>query len=207
MKNALRILVLGIAILALGTSANADTVGTLVISGCGNCNGAVLTLTIVHNGGNSYTATLTVDTTNFVAPAAGVNYISSVAFQAGGSSIVSATLTSDPGGSWTTFGNTNSTNNDCTGSGSGWVCSQADPTVAVSGGEMTWVWDFENSGGDLGDVWTIHLKWNDEDGDTDGHLISNFGTPTTTTRVAEPGSLILLGMGLIGMAGIRRRLS
>lgn len=185
-------------------------------SSCATCPGATYTLTVSAANasdlasGTNLTVTLTVTFDNPVTTTAADSYISAVAFKFGGNNITYTALTAAPGSTadWSTFANanTNSSSGDCAGSGAGWICSNDDgvwtDAAVSSGGVLTWTWTGVNlSTGWTTDPsnWSIQAKYNSDTGGTEGLLISD------KLNVPEPGTLALLGIGLIPLLGFGRR--
>lgn len=133
-RKSFGIAVVALALLVLAAPAKADTV---TLSGCGSCFGATYTLTTTPNGGSSYHAVLTIDTSTYSGPG---TVISSVDFKVTNDVVPPLTLTAAPGGTagWSTQEN-NINNADCSGNGNSFVCS-ADVvpiTLAPVGGTLT----------------------------------------------------------------------
>ena len=206
-----RWVVLGLlsSILLLGaSSAHADTIVSFTTTSCGSssCPLATYTATIHPVGGNNYTATLDIAIAAGATVVSGVNdHITSVNVKF--SSDLSAQAldlgaSSGIGGvTWTTF-ESNINNSDCSGSGSGFVCSQAPGAglPIAAGGTYKWVWNTTTaSGASLTDG--IHIGTNYDP--HNGYIISR-ETQETTPPVStpEPCTLTLLAASLVGLAGI-----
>lgn len=230
MKTQLRMILMGSAlVLALSIPAKANTIVTLNNgNGCGgsSCFGNVVTLTIAPTGSNHYTVTMAVDTTgntNAGTSIGGVNFKF-------GTGITGASLTSFPGaGPWTTAVSTGLNANGCgTGGGASFGCSfdaalvnfsssTNNPPGAFSplpkNGTYTWIWNAIATGTVSGNNIHVGVLFGDihHTGPRTGGTFSFqntgiiSGSVAGPTPIPEPSSLLLLGSGLIGFAGIFRR--
>ncbi len=148
--------------------------------------------------GSVCNVTLTITTTGATQPD-----ISAVDFKIGSSDTFAGTVAA-PNGTWTTT-STSLSNSGCGGNSGGFICSQADSTssFASTGGILTWTWTGVNVTGDL-TINHVGYKYNNAEGTLNGFIVSDstFGT----TNVPEPGVLQLLGVGLVGLGIVRRRL-
>jgi hypothetical protein len=194
--------------------AHADTItGTTTGPSCPGCPAATYTLTVSGTpsqlaSGTNLTVTLTISTSGSATITSGDSYISAVAFKLS-SGVSGATLSTAPGtlGDWGTAAlDSTISNSNCQGSGAGFVCntdaSHWTDALVTQGGTLTWTWNGVNIGGPVGDpsTWSLKVKYNDNDGDTNGLIISD-----NAVGVPEPGTLALLGIGLVPMLGFGRR--
>ncbi len=198
MKKLLAGLSLFLFALAFGTPAKADTMGTLTLPDCGGdsgCPGATYKFDIT---GTSATLWITVNS----APGTNNNVISGVdlGFTAS-SNISNLSLVSSPTGFNSTV--TGSLNNSGCGTNTGAFICSAGPGVTITQGQTyTWVWNFTNSGGTdaAGDV-HIGANYNPANGLIVSCSINSCGN----AAVPEPGSMMLLGAGLLTLGGFTWR--
>lgn len=181
--------------------------------------GAVFDLSIADVGapGGLYQVIYSADFTNYTNSAA-QGYIDAISWKHAGANVSSASLISSPGFGW--FADADSTVNagGCSGSGGNtWACAQdLIPFYAPTSGILTWVFEATFSGGALATLNTtgdsIKARFVDFWGSKQGALLScTLDSSTqdncsgTTTRVPEPASAALLGLGILSLGFVLRR--
>lgn len=206
-----------VAIAAVTASAaSAGTIGPT----CSTCQGSVYTLTNLglapidlspsDGSFDTYRIALTIDTSGYTG---GGSDIDQVAIKVA-SSVDKAVLESAPGGvsDWTLqSGGLNA--NGCSGSGSGFECSNwviGSPSgAAVNGSPLTWIFDVDVASPLLTgtDAASIKARYVDGSGNKVGALVSEdiTLTPASVKPVPEPGTLSLLGIGFGAMILRKRR--
>jgi PEP-CTERM motif len=159
-------------------------------------------------GGVSYTFTTTgTDTVELVIDTSGATTtgtLSSFSVQFTGATGVS--LASSPGNAWAVQGQGPNNPGGCNINGSANLWCSSGPAVSVPDGTLDFVFDVTMPGG-VALPTDTHIQAFQGQGDL---AISNdvgIGTPGTPSSTPEPGSLILLGTGLLGLAGATRRRS
>ena len=212
-------LVLATVLLLLGSKpANADT----SVSNPNDGFGGSYALTVTNCGGSGCTVTLTIDTTALTNPSQEA-YIDAVAFKLGNGATFTGALTAPAGATWTT--STTSLNSGNTGpcmstNGDVQTCSAAgSPVIGVAtGGTLTWTW----TGIVAADTNIAHVGYQYNNGTAttasqlNGLIVScgytssgstdcAGGTQPPPPNVSEPGSLAIMGFGMVGLAALLRR--
>src|SRR5437899_538717 len=212
-------LVLATVLLLIGSKpANADT----SVSNPNDGFGGSYTLTVTSCGGSGCTVTLTIDTTALTNPSQEA-YIDAVAFKLGSGATFTGSLSAPAGATWATSSTSlNSGNNGPCTSNNGDVqtCSAAgSPVIGVAtGGTLTWTW----TGIVAADTNISHVGYQYNNGTAttasqlNGLIVSCGYTATGSTscaggtqppppNVSEPGSLAIMGIGMVGLAALLRR--
>src|SRR6266436_3309041 len=194
--------------LACSAPAKADTIGSLTLTNCGDpnsgCPGATYsfditstsaTLKITINGGlNSTNDNLTAVDLGFTNSN---NIITPVSF------------TTSAAGTWTPTTGSLSSGGTCGVNNGAFVCASVLPLSAVlltSGETLTFTWNYtlSNPNGifDTADF-QIGAEYGPNSGNFQGLIVSETGA----TSVPEPGSLAMLGIGLLAIGGFALRRS
>jgi hypothetical protein len=196
-----KIMLLAFLTVALGQVAHANTTGTLTLSDCGGGVSGCPAATYSFNIGTT-SATLTIQINGSVP--ANANQIEGVDLGFTTQTLQGLTGTTSMSGTWA-FSQASLTNNGCgTQSQDPAACamiSSGTPTTIVTGGTYSWTWNWTNalSATDIASVGNIHIGANYDP--ANGLIVSQTGA----TSVPEPNSLVLLGVALIGFAGVIRR--
>jgi hypothetical protein len=206
--------VLAVVLLAIsvyGSPVHADSIGPDGCAGEG-CFGGIWTLEYEPAGGTSYNIFYTVDTTGMTESNFGK--ISQIAFKIA-SSVVSAAVTSSPAGWGASILLGGLDNNGCSGSGSGFVCSDGAVDLTVPNGTYEWEFlvDIGNAALLTGDLATCST---DQDcasikanGTVNGKVLSQNITlqlrDSELLPVPEPTTLLLVGTVLVGIGAWTRK--
>jgi len=212
-------LFLATLILLLGAKqANADT----SVSNPNDGFGGSYTLSVTNCSGSGCTVTLTINTTALTNPTKEAD-IDAVAFKLGSGATFTGTLTAPAGATWST--STTSLNSGNSGpcmstNGDVQTCSAAGtPVIGVAtGGILTWTWTGINATDT--NIGHVGYQYNNGTATTasqlNGLIVSCGYTSTGSTScaggtqppppsVSEPGSMAIMGIGMVGLAVLLRR--
>lgn len=187
------------ALAILAFPAHANTVGSISLIGCGSAGSGCPNGTYSFSIGAT-SATLTIHVTGPVNSQN--NFVSAVNLGFTASSNIHVTGGSTSfGGTWT-FTTGPVTNAGCGSSSGAFICAASSPGVHIAqGGTYTWTWNYTLVGNaPIASPSNVHIGVNYDP--HNGFIVSQTGA---TNPVPEPGSLALLGTGLLSLAGIVRR--
>lgn len=207
------IYIAGICLIGLGVRAQASTIGP--DCGGGNCFGSTYTLTYTTTSNpNIFDVNLAIDATGYTGTSTNLLNAVSLKIASKTSEISSVSLLSAPA----TFSTTESGGlnaNGCSGSGGGFFCSGSSTNglaVGGSGDVYNFLWQVQlTSPSDLflgADEASVKALYVTMAGKQNGNTSAPITLDPGGSPVPEPSSIVLLGTGLLGAAGvIRRKLS
>jgi hypothetical protein len=193
-----------LCLLGFVASAKADTIGP---TGCGSCLGSSYTLTYTTTANpDVFDIFLTVDTTATTLPG---DFLNAVAPKVSSSIVGTPTFISGPFGTVIDGG---IASGGCNGSGAGFFCSGGTGLAIGTGHVYSWEWAVTlSSPGDLfllPNEASIKASYvTTATGTGNAGITSEDITlqPGGTPAVPEPSTLMLLGTGALGLAGIIKR--
>jgi hypothetical protein len=190
----------------------AETIGGLG-SSCATCDGAAYTLTYsgspISSTNTTQTFQITLDV-NDSTYSGGGSFLNAVAIKlAPTADVVSATLFSAPVG-FSLIPDTGLNASGCDAGSGGFLCAQASGNgVSVSGGPYDFVYDVTVNTGTLltgTDAAGIKARYVNSDGAKAGDLLSENITLQSNCDAPEPSSALMLGVGLLGLSVLTRKL-
>lgn len=199
-QRAIKLVTLTAALLFLGASVKADSIGSLSLADCGGgqsgCPAATYSFDIT-----STQATLTIHITGTVGSTN--DYITAVnlGFTSSANTISNLSLPESPSSGWTAAAGSLSSGGTCGTNNGGFVCASASPLnslVAVQDGTYTWGWSY-NSLPSVFAPGDVHIGA--EYGPNQGNYMGLIVSQTGATATPEPSSLMLLASSLLVLMG------
>jgi len=181
----------------------ADSVGTLTLADCGSDPGCPAATYSFDIGANTATLTIAIDPNATIT--AGVNdTIAGVNLGfSGASSLTNLGFSSNPAGSWSTIVSGSLSNSGCGNNNGSFICASGTGVTIVAGDTYTFTWTWDNAiDPDAIDSSSVHIGTNYNP--ANGLIVSCTTAECGGTSVPEPGSLTLLGAGLLALAGLAR---
>ncbi len=196
-KARVGILLVVIGLLVL-PAAKADTI---------TIDGAVFSVTYTQIVGNEYQFDYSIDTSGYTGPG---NYLASVAINPSGANILSGSFSSAY--NWSGSKGNQQGPGGCGGGAGNYWCAQANSLadmLAVPGGKYDFLFTLTLAS-PLVDLSATHIQASFGDIACHGHdcqptYQNQLGISTSLLQAPEPGSLTLLGTGLLGLGRLVRK--